>query len=125
MDIRRVRPLRDAAQHGLDPGQKLLHAERLDHVIIGAAVQPADAVRLVAPGGEDDDRQRRPQTADLAENLQAVAAGQHEVQQQQVAGLRQGHFQSLVAVPGLQGSITGESQGIDNAPADRRIVLDG
>ena len=88
-------------------------------------MQPADAVRLVAPGGEDDDRQRRPQTADLAENLQAVAAGQHEVQQHQVAGLRQRHLQPLVAAPGLQARVAGEPQGIDDTPADRRVVLNG
>ena len=118
-------PLGRAAQHGLDPGQQLLDAERLDHVIVGPVAQAAHPVGLFAPGGEDDHRQGRAQAADLAEDLQPVAPGQHQVQQQQVELGARRHFQALVAVGRLQRLVAGEPQGIDDPPADGRVVFDG
>ena len=120
-----ARPLGAAAEHCLDPRQQLLDAERLHDVIVGAVREPADPIGLLAAGGEDDDRQRRPQPADFPQNLQPVALRQHQVQQQQIELPRGGHFQARLAVGRLDRLVPGEPQGIDDPPPDRRIVLDG
>ena len=44
-------------------------------------LRAGDTVGLVAPGGEDDDWERGPQPADLAEDRKPVAAREHQVQQ--------------------------------------------
>jgi hypothetical protein len=118
------RPPRRASQDGLDPGEQLLDAERLDHVIVGTQPQPPDAVVLGPARGQDDHRQRRPRRADLAEDGQAVAAGEDQVQQQQVAVRPEGRGESRGPFARFQGGISGEAQGIDQAAPDRRVVLD-
>ena len=67
-------------------------AERLGDVVVGAQLEPDDAIRLFGPGREHDDRDARRArvTAQRAAYLQAVEAGEHQVEQQQV-GQRAAH----------------------------------
>ena len=46
------------AQRGGDPGQQLLDAERLGHVVVGADVEGGHLVALASPGRDDDDPDR-------------------------------------------------------------------
>ena len=72
-----------AAQLGAHAGDQLDRLERLGHVVVGAGLQPLDDVDRVALGGQHHDRHRR-LGADVLADLQAVAAGQHQVQQHEV-----------------------------------------
>ena len=49
--------VRRTAQHGADAGQQLARVERLGEIVVGAHLQPDDPVRVLADGGEHDDRQ--------------------------------------------------------------------
>ena len=118
------RPLGRASQDGLDSSEQLLHAEGLDHVIVGPVAQPADPIRLVAPSGEDDDRQGRPQTPDFGEYLHPIATGQYQVEQQEIELPLQGHIEPRLAVARLEHVVAGEPQRIDDPPPDRRVVFD-
>ena len=44
-----------AAEHGADARDQFFRAERLDDVVVGAQLEPDDAVGLVRPRGEHDD----------------------------------------------------------------------
>ena len=44
------------AQHRADAGDQLARAERLGHIIVGAGLEAADPVALLAARGEHDDR---------------------------------------------------------------------
>ena len=72
-----------AAQDGAHAGDHLGAAERLDDVVVGAELEPDDAVGLGPAGGEDDDRDAAA-GADRAADVAAVAVGQVEVEQDQV-----------------------------------------
>ena len=72
-----------AAQDGAHAGDHLGPAERLDDVVVGAELEPDDAVGLGPAGGEDDDRDAAA-GADRAADVAAVAVGQVEVEQDQV-----------------------------------------
>ena len=74
---------RAAAQDGADPGDQLGHAERLHEVVVGAELEPHDAVGLEPAGGEHDDRHPR-RRADRPADVAAVDVGQHEVEQDDV-----------------------------------------
>src|SRR6266550_6067900 len=63
----------------LDPSRQLAGRERLRNVIVGAELEASDAVRLLVAGGEHDDRNLRA-GADLAADLEAVHAGQADVE---------------------------------------------
>jgi len=70
---------------GLDSGHQLARAERLDHVVIGAHPQPANAVGLFAPSGEQNDRHGgRGVATQATTDLDSVHARQHDVQDDQV-----------------------------------------
>src|SRR6478672_10243432 len=46
----------DAAQNRADPGHELARAERLGHIIVGARVEAADTVALLAARSQHHDR---------------------------------------------------------------------
>ena len=72
-----------ASQHGPDARDQLAAAERLGQVIVGAHLQSDHPVHLVALGGEHDDRDVR-LGAQAPAQRQAVLAGQHQVEQDEV-----------------------------------------
>ena len=85
---------RDAAQEGLDARGKLAHGEGLGDVVVRAELQAEDLVHLVSPCGEHDDRDVAGHAVALEApaDLQAVDAGQHDVQQHKGRAL---HFAAL------------------------------
>ena len=72
------------AQHGVDARDQLARIERLGEVIVGAHLQADDAIDVLALGGEHDDRHRLAGAAQAAAYRQAVLAGQHQVEHEQV-----------------------------------------
>ena len=73
-----------AAQHGLDPRQQFARVERLGQVVVGAQFQALDAAALVALGGEHDDRHLIVLFAQAAAGSEAVLAGKHQVEHNQL-----------------------------------------
>ena len=86
-------------EHGADAGQQLVRAERLGQVVVGAGVEPGDPVDLRGPGREHDDRDLA-LAADQAEQLEAVEAGHHHVEQDQVVPAAEGPGEAPAAVVG-------------------------
>jgi hypothetical protein len=116
------RPLH-AAKHRAQPGVEHSRLHRFDDVVVGAGLQADDHIDVIAPRGQQDDRQRVVHP-DPPAHLHTVDAGQHHVQdddlrplraylgQPQLAGLARGH---RMTEPG-QRELQGRSRG--------RIVLD-
>ena len=96
------------AQDGLHPQGELPRAERLGHVVVGAALKPQHPVALLAERGQHDHRQRRPGVPPLAQapaDLQAADSRQHQVEHHQIGPPRRGDLQGglpVHRVPGLQ-----------------------
>ena len=121
--VRGQRGALDPAQQHVHAGGQLAHRERLGHVVVGADAEADQHVGLVVPRGEHQHR-HRPLGLHPAADLQAVEAGQHDVEDQQVGlpglgGVHGGravagrlHLEALGAQPGRDG--------VD----DRRVVLD-
>jgi hypothetical protein len=78
-----------AAQDRVDAGHQLARVEGLGQVIVGAHFEADDAVDVLALGGQHDDRGLVAGAAQAAADRQAVFAGQHQVQHQQVVALAQ------------------------------------
>ena len=122
-DIRRA--FGAATQDSLDPRQQFLDAKWLHHVVVGPVVQAAHPIGFFPPCRENDDRQRGSHPAHLLEDIETVAAGQHQVEQEQVDPAPGGQSESRPTVARLQRPVAGESQCVDNPPPDGRVVLDG
>ena len=86
-----MQPRARAPQHGRDPQPQLVVRERLRHVVVDAALEPAHAVELARAAGEHDERQRRVdpradavRRADAPDQLEARAVREPEVDHREV-----------------------------------------
>ena len=89
-------------QERRDPRPHLADPERLGHVVVRAGLEGGDLVRLLAARGEDEDRGRG-LAPDVADDGQAVAVREAEVEQDEVGP---------VGIPGAQPG-TGVSRLLD------------
>ena len=80
--VARRRPI-GAPQQRVHARDELARAERLRHVVVGADREPDEQVGLAVARGEHEHRQR-PLALDLLAHLDAVEAGQHEVEHHEV-----------------------------------------
>ena len=76
--------LAPAPQERAHAGDELLARERLDEVVVGARVQPGDAVRNAVAGGEEQDRQREPLRAQPPTDGEAVHPRHGDVEDDEV-----------------------------------------
>ena len=70
-------------QRGPQPGEELVHAEGLRHVVVRAGVERRHLVPLALPYREDDDRDLRP-PAQTLDHLDPVDPGQSQVEDDEV-----------------------------------------
>jgi hypothetical protein len=107
-----------------NPGQQLLLAERLRHVVVGARVERLHLGQLVRLARQDDDRGLAG-SPDLAADVHPVAAGHRQVQEHEVRALLLEAAQSGLAVIGGDHLVSGGSdQGRDRPDHGRLIVHD-
>ena len=79
-DRSRARPAHQPAE----PGDDLLEAERLGHVVVPAGGEPGDAVLDGVPGGQEQHRHVGGVGAQAAQHLEAVDVGEHHVEHDDV-----------------------------------------
>jgi hypothetical protein len=94
--------LADAPQHGADARHELGRRERLGDIIVGAGIEAAHAIALLAARRQHDDRQVGGDglAAQLAADLDARHQGQHPVEQDEVGDVLLHRGQHLLAVIG-------------------------
>ena len=105
-------PLGLSARKGADPGAQLGHRERLDQVVVGAAVESGDAILELVERGQHQDRDGEAALPDPCADREPVQPREDDVEDQQVVrvGLHPGD--------GLQ-AVLGD---IDGVAARRRAV---
>ena len=112
-----------AAHARADAGDELLGLEGLDDVVVGTGLQPHDHVDGVALGRQHHDRDAG-LGADLLADVDAVLAGEHQVEQDQVGTEAAEGFEGLVAArddPALEAFL---AQHDGQHLGERRIVVD-
>src|SRR5574343_151077 len=91
---------RTTAQHGVDAGQQFAWVEGLAQVVVGAHFQAHDAVHVLALGGEHDDGCAVVGGTQAAADREAVFAGHHQVQHDQIDRVAQQDAVERLAVFG-------------------------
>ena len=115
---------RPAPQHALDPRQQLARLERLGDVVVGAGLQPDDAVHRVGGRGHHDDADAAALLAQPARQGEPVLARQVDVEQYECRRLLLDEAAQCSAAIGgadpkiLPGEIVGEQLPL------RRLVID-
>jgi hypothetical protein len=103
---------------------QLQHRERLGQVVVGAQLQPEDAVHFARPRADDDDRRVARHGAGAAADLEAVDAGQHQVEHQRVPAAALQFAQAGMAVGGMLHGIALVAQVHAQKFGDVGVVLD-
>ena len=112
-----------AAQPGAHPGHQFLGLERLHHVVVGAGLQAEHHVDGVGLGGQHHDRHTGVRAQHPAD-VDAVHAGQHQVEQHQVGPQFAHRGQRLRAVGDHRGVETLVAQDDGEHLGQRGVVVD-
>lgn len=84
---RRIAAARLTADQRTHTGAEFIEIERFDKVIVGAGVEPFDAIGDRVARGEDQHRRGVAFGAQRAQHLEPVAFGQAEIEQHQIVRL--------------------------------------
>ena len=115
---------RAASGGGGDPGDELLHRERLDEVVVRAELERVDPVVLGSARADDDDRGADALAARLLDHAPTVDAGEHQVEDADVGLLVAEPGQAGLAVRDRHRVQTGGAEVARHALGDHVVVLD-
>ena len=94
-----------SASHRGHAGRQLRKIKGFDQVVVSTGIQSFNPVRHLIPGGQNDHRCCYSGSPDRSQKAEAMAVGQHQVQQNQVVGCgpdtRLSKAQSLHPVHGV------------------------
>src|SRR3984957_18142152 len=122
-DDRFVRCGGSTADRRAEPGEELVHAERLRDVVVGPGVERGDLLVLRPPHRQDDDRRRGP-AADPVNDLGAVHVGQAKVEDDRVGPLAGNCREARGAVARGRHLVVARGQVDPQRAEDRRLVVD-
>ena len=124
-DLQRARAAaRDAAHERAQPRKQLAEVEGLGQVVVGADVEAADAVADLSARGEHEDRRPALALAQRAADLEAVAAGEHHVEDDGVVVPHRRLHQRGVAVADDVDGVALVAQPAPDGTRQLRVVLD-
>ncbi len=112
------------SQNRAQAGQKLLVLKRFRQIVVGPGVQPADPVGQLGFRGEHQHRHSHVGGAEGAENLVAVHAGEHHVQDEGVVNAAFRQLQPFLAVVDAVGAVTVIFQDVHEGGRQPLFVLD-
>src|SRR5512133_823475 len=111
------------ADGGAQAGQQLVEPERLGDVVIGARIEGGDLVGFALADAQHDDRDPGP-TPQALDHLEAVDAGEAQVEDDHVGLLVGGCFEGFLAGGGEVDLITAGAQVDGQGAADLGLVVD-
>ena len=114
---------RDPAQRSPEASEELVHPERLRHVVVGAGIERRDLRGLGVTGGEHHDRNRAP-AAQALDHLDAVDAGQAEVEHDDIGMVPSREVERLFSGLGQVDVVATRPEVDAERPTDRRLVVD-
>ncbi len=112
-----------APEQGADASEQLLQRERLGQVVVGAGVQPLDAVADGVAGGEQEDRHAVALAPQAASDVQPVEARHHDVEHDRIGCATLDRRQRTVAVGGEGHLVAGQLEGALERLAHGAIVV--
>jgi hypothetical protein len=110
------------AEHSLDSSDHLSRRKRLGDVVVGSKLEAYQAIHLVSPSGDEDDRDAfrlKP-----ACQLETVNAGQHHVEQGEIGGCRGKLLERSGPVEGSESDEAGRFEVLGQHVHDLLVVVD-
>src|SRR5688572_18722789 len=122
-DVDRFRR-RGPAQRCLDPRPQFHRAEWLRDVVVGAKFETENLFGLMALRGEQDDRRAHASVTQFTTDLEAILAGEHHVEQDQIETSGQAAGDGRLAVGDQLQLVALEAQVLLESECDVGIVFD-
>ena len=111
------------AQGGAQPGEQLVHAERLGDVVVGAEIERLHLAGFVTATREHDDGNALVAGANGLQQIEPLRVGQAEIENDQVGRLVE-QIERRLAVRRLDDLITLRGEAHAQQLADRWLVID-
>src|SRR5262245_27570262 len=116
-------PWTGSTQDGTDASDKLVKVERLRHIVVSAVVEAGEDVGLGVTRGHHN-RRSLPTTADQAAQLEAIFAGQHDVQEDEIGTESIEALEDEIAVADAVDLETGVSEVVCQHVRQGTVVFD-
>ena len=111
------------AERDAQPGDQLVDAEWLGHVVVGASLERLDLLAFLVPAREDDDR-RGGLAPDPPDDLEPIHVRQPQVEQDEVRPARLPRVQRRPTVWRLDDPVAARGEVADQRRAGLRVILD-
>jgi hypothetical protein len=112
------------AEHNPYPGKQLFEREGLDEIVVGSGAEAANAILDGVFGGEDKDVGVGAVVAEAAKEGEAVEAGEHEIEDDDVIFVALGEPETLGAVGGEVDGVAAVAQAAGDGALKALRVLD-
>ena len=123
-DLHRQEPrLVRAAQQGMQPGDQLLQRERLDHVVVGARLQPTDSIVDLVARRQHADRDLRALRSQPGGHGHPVQVGHGHVEHEHLRLLLVDRLERLLPAARRTNREALEREGALEGGADGRVVV--
>ena len=113
-----------AASERIDAREQFLHRERLREIIVRAGLQPLDAARHIAARREDEHARKTALFFQLREHIEAVHAGQIQIEHDEVRLLRERRAQALRAIMHRARLVAGAHERTGDVAGELEFVFD-
>lgn len=115
---------RRATEHGVETGDQLFDVERLGEIIVGPEVEAVEAFVEGAAGGDEHDGDAHALGAELAKDAQAVAPGEHDIEDDGVVTARGREGETVVAIVGVIDDEAARGQALGHEPGKLGVIFD-
>lgn len=122
-DLLRLSGPAHPAKHRANPREHLAEVEWFDHVGVGAGLERGDALLRLAPRGEHHHADLGALAADRAADREAVEAGQHPVEEHEIAAARPRHAERFVTGATQGHGVTLLAERAQQQAPELRVVL--
>jgi hypothetical protein len=113
-----------ATKQGPDARKQLREGEGLDEVVVSAAVQPMDAIIHGVLCRENQDRRLEGATPQRGQDFDAVASGQHEIEEHDIEGFVANEKDPLIAGGRGTDLVLLSREPLAEGLCDFRLILD-
>lgn len=113
-----------SANQSVKPSRKFREAERLGQVVVGAEIQPLNAVLDGIPRRQANDRRLHLAIAQFPQHAEPITARKHQIEHDRVVGVRQGQASPVHTIGRMLDGVRRFRQALANESSNARIVLD-
>ena len=113
-----------SAEDGVEARDQLFDVKRFGEIIVGSEVEAIEAFVEGAAGGDEDDGDAHAFSAELTEDAEAVATGQHDIEDDGVVVTGGREYEAVVAIIGVVDDKAASGETLGHEPGEFGVIFD-